>query len=294
MLKLWSLPTGVRNLNRLQYFLQPMSELAGREWNSQTAEQYLISLIMDHVYTPLTNCLSDEQEEMLSNCNKMISHEDAADILNALYLDYEFTARNYMHPLLRYELITIDHADRNKIKLTDIGRAFLEGKLSTEDVARNALLHWQYPRFVGNFEKSVYNIRPMIATMQIIQSVNEMDQQDGIDLTGIFREEFILFFMTTVHYNDLTKNIYDLHSIHLKRECACRNDLLIQYKNRLTQFERIKDETIHLYARGIMEAFRFTGLFRVDQCCFYIDLRKDKASEIKAILENNDVSASFL
>lgn len=129
--------------------------------------------------------------------------------------------RAYVQFLTKLGLVKIDFEDNRKLMITERGHQFLEGKISDEEMMIQALTDWKYPRTredVYDPEWKGYNIRPLMATIAVIERVNQADERNGMKPNGITLDEFMVYLMTMYSCGQLNDRVRTLEWLHYKEK----------------------------------------------------------------------------
>ncbi len=149
------------------------------------------------IVSPEYNRLSEEQRALLKSGNA--TEEQVMKWIEELY-PVNSPIRAYVQFLTKLGLVKIDFEDNRKLMITERGHQFLEGKITDEEMMIQALTDWKYPRTREDVypiaEWKGYNIRPLMATIAVIERVNQADERNGIKPNGITLDEFMVYLMT--------------------------------------------------------------------------------------------------
>ena len=108
--------------------------------------------------------------------------------------DLGLRGRTSVAPLTKMGLATAKKTT-GAIVITDLGNAFLKGKVDIGDVYFRFFIKWQIPNPVSNdyAGDGTYNIKPFIGTLHLINQVNLKEIKRGKNPKGLSNEEFALF-----------------------------------------------------------------------------------------------------
>ena len=300
MEKLWSISTTVRNPDRLRNFLLTLKEIENIEWNKDSQKEFQIRLIKNRFYgfgsNQFYSGLTDEQIDLIENINSPISLEKAREIFETKnYKDPAMRGRTSFKPLEKLGLAFIQN---KKIKISTLGEYFLSNDFDLGELFFKSFIKWQYPNPIDrNFKDSnIYNIKPFIATLHLINEVNQICKLKGLKQKGISKIEFEIFVQTLLHYKDIkdyAKKIVEfrikyekIYDFQLKKELAedTKKEFLKGFSN--TDFNNAKD-----YADNTIRYFRATRFIYIRGGGYYIDLEPRREIEIKKLLMSDDGSA---
>ena len=298
--KLWSISTTVRNPDRLRNFLLTLKEIENIEWNEDSQKEFQIRLIKNRFYgfgsNQFYSGLTNEQIDLIENISKPISIEKAKEI---------FETKNYKDPAMRgrisfkpLEKLGFAFIQDKKIKISTLGEYFLKEDFDLGELFFKSFIKWQYPNPIDrDFKDSnVYNIKPFIATLHLINEVNQICKQKNLKQKGISKIEFEIFVQSLLHYKDIkdyAKKIVEfrmkyekIDDYQLKKELvnSTKMEFLKDFSN--TDFNNAKD-----YTDNTIRYFRVTRFIYIRGNGYYIDLEPRREIEIKKLLAVDDGSA---
>ncbi|MDD9868598.1 MAG: AlwI family type II restriction endonuclease [Gammaproteobacteria bacterium] len=308
MKKPWSITTTVRNPYRLRDFLGVLQQLEGSEWDSENQKKYQILLIQNRLYGYGTNQfykgLSRDKVSLINDLSRDISLEEATDIFNEKdYVDPEMRGRQSMNPLKKMGAATVKH---DKVVITDLGKLFLSDSFDLGEIFFKFFLKWQIPNPVSRSDYPAsegYDIKPFVASLHLINTVNQKEIEHGRQPKGVSKEEFSLFAPTLVHYQDIgshANKIIDLRTALSGRTSEEKNTILRSYKTKFArEFLETSDKnkinkllsTLGDYGDNAIRYFRLTRYVYIRGGGFYIDLESRRAIEIESLL-GHDSGAS--
>jgi len=298
--KLWSISTTVRNPDRLRNFLLTLKEIENIKWNKDSQKEFQIRLIKNRFYgfgsSQFYSGLTNEQIDLIENINNPISLKKAREI---------FETKNYKDPAMRgrtsfkpLEKLGFAFIQDKKIKISTLGEYFLSNDFDLGELFFKSFIKWQYPNPIDrDFKDSnIYNIKPFIATLHLINEVNQICKLKGLKQKGISKVEFEIFAQSLLHYEDIkdyAKKIVEFRikyektdNFQLKKELAedTKKEFLKSFSN--TDFNNAKD-----YADNTIRYFRVTRFIYIRGNGYYIDLEPRREIEIKKLLAVDDGSA---
>ena len=293
MKKVWSISTTVRNPERLRNFLITLKELENQKWNKETQIEFQIRLIKNRFYgfnnTQFYNGLTQQQIDLVDNIKNDISMEEATKILKAKnYVDADMRGRNSYKPLEKMGLASIID---NKIKITSLGKYLLSDDYDLGDMFFKSFLKWQYPNPVDRDFKDnqIYNLKPFILTLHLINEVNNICKIRNIKVKGISRLEFEIFGQTLLNYTDLKTQANSLVNFRLALEKVKghkeKKDFTENYiDDFLSDFTNIDYNNLKDYADNTIRYFRLTRFIYIRGGGYYIDLEPRRMIEINNLL----------
>ena len=181
-----------------------------------------------------------------------------------------------------------------RIKITELGRLFLEHKLALEDVVFSNLLKFQYPNPLSS-DCADYNTKPFINTLRLIKRVNELCEERGMKQVGISKDEFGIFVLSIKSYTEIEEKAETLLAYRKKlsslkteeEKQIFRTDFIEDYLPTFIEPAKNTKE----YADNIIRYVRLTKYIYIRGGGYYIDLEPRRMIEINALLENDDGSA---
>jgi hypothetical protein len=293
MKKVWSISTTVRNPERLRNFLITLKELENKEWNKEIQIEFQIRLIKNRFYgfgnSQFYNGLTQQQIDLVNNIKNHITMEEATQILETKnYVDVDMRGRTSYKPLEKMGLASIID---NKIKITPLGEYLLQDDYDLGDMFFKSFLKWQYPNPVDRDFKDneIYNLKPFILTLHLINEVNNICRAKNIKAKGISKLEFEIFGQTLLNYinlkiqaNSLVEFRLELEKIKHHKE---KKDFTENYiDNFLSDFINIDYNNLRDYADNTIRYFRLTRFIYIRGGGYYIDLEPRRMIEINNLL----------
>jgi len=300
MKKVWSISTTVRNPERLRNFLITLKELENTKWNKKTQIEFQIRLIKNRFYgfgnAQFYTGLSQKQIDLIDDIKNNISFDQAKEIFNSKnYKDPAMRGRTSYKPLEKLGLAIIDS---KKIKITILGIDFINDKYDLGDIYFKSFLKWQYPNPVDRDFKDIeiYNLKPFIITLHLINEVNNICKIKNIKAKGISRDEFKIFGQTLLNYKDLKIQANSLINFRLELEKIKghkeKKDFIENYiDDFLSDFTNIDYNNLKDYADNTIRYFRLTRFIYIRGGGYYIDLEPRRMIEITNLLNTYDGSS---
>lgn len=310
MPKCWSLSTTIRNPERNIPFLRVLAEFEGKVFTEEIQAAFFKRLIQTKNYKP-TGLPSDivakyeEPEEF--------TDEELEQILDLIHYEnsqydnqeqiYAFRGRTAVGNLNKMGMAIAREAI-GTVTITPLGREILSGSPNFENIFLKYCLKWQLP----NPAESGYhgfNITPFIATLHVINKVNELWGNEGNKPVGLSKEEFALFIPVLTHYKDIEKTAENIINFRKTIKTLSANDARIYIDNCFREtvirvFELDKNDEFNItkkinnlydYGDSAIRYFRQTNLLYYRGAGRYIDLSPTRTVEIQKILETYDGSA---
>lgn len=187
------------------------------------------------------------------------------------------------------------------VKITELGKKFLDGEIDLVNVFFRYFMKWQLPNPIDKGYKN-FNIVPFTAVMHVINKVNIEWRNLGNNPVGVSKEEFSLFLTTLIDYRDISDRVSQIIEFRKEKRSRDRNEAQRYVERRfeetaievfkLNPNEQKKVETkvnnLHDYGDSAIRYFRQTKLFYYRGNGRYVDLAPTRTVEIKRILENFD------
>lgn len=292
----WILVSSMKNMDCVADMLECLCSVDGAEWNQETRGRYFRNLVQRRVTAPELNHLSEEQRNLLKSGNA--TEEQIKELVDSIYPDGRYPVNAYMQPLLKLGLVKIDFEDRKKLMITERGHQLLEGEITDEEMMIQALTDWKYPRTredVYDPEWKGYNIRPLMATIAVIERVNQADERNGMKPNGITLDEFMVYLMTMYSCGQLNDRVRTLEWLHFteKKIGKSAHDQKMQEDSEkiMQEFTPVKRDTLRTYRYVILNALEKTGLFEIDYQNRRINLNKEKETIYHQLLEKHGCKA---
>ena len=306
MKKPWSITTTLRNPGRLRNFLIALKKLENSRWNSDNQQKYQILLIQNRLYgygsSQFYNGLSQEAIDLIGDPSKEISFAQARQIFNAKdYEDPAMRGRQSINPLKKFGFVIIK---RGKVKITDLGKLFLEEDFDLGEIFFRIFLKWQIPNpnsrdYQNDAE---YDIKPFIGVLHLINAVNQMEITRGNKPKGISKKEFSLFAPTLVHCRNINSHaemVIALRDESSGKTKQSREIIDAHEKQFASEFLETDDENeiegllsnLRDYGDNAIRYFRLTRYIYIRGGGFYVDLEPRRAIEIGALLNYDNAQS---
>jgi len=191
-----------------------------------------------------------------------------------------------------------------KLYITNFGNKFLKEDYDIGEIFLEYFFKWTLPNPDNNdfSEKDGFNIQPFIAAIKIINEVNNEWEKLGMKRVGISKEEFSIFVITTINYNDIPNTIKEIIEFRKNINGKSKEEQRIIKKKIFTEkinnffndpkgknfdvnFRNLKD-----YGDNAIRYFKITRFFYIRGGGYFIDIELRRVVEIRALLEANDGS----
>lgn len=281
----------MRNPDRLRGILNVLSMLEGKKFDTTNQEKFQIQLIQNKLYHPMD--LTKDEEKFFVNEEPM-SFQIAKKIFERQnYADPSMRGRMSVAPLSKIGLCVAKQRE-DKIKITSLGKRFLDPETKLNEFFFNHFLKWQYPNPDTNqfTERNGFSIKPFIGTLHLIKKVNEIWEDLGNKPVGISKDEFSLFVPTLINYQKIETQAENL--IDYRKKCKEKPNDKTKFKKKIaSSFLEIDDDekierllqTLSDYEDNIIRYFRITGYIYIRGNGNYVDLEPRRKLEIDSLLE---------
>jgi hypothetical protein len=287
----------MRNPERTLSFLTTAAEIEGEIWCDETQMKYQALLIKNRYYTPTAKNLSEDLYALITDFAHELTYAEAREIFDRKnYVDPDMRGRTSFDPLEKMGLVSLeaDESGLPRVRITDFGRMFIDGKIDLGEMVFANLLKAQYPNPLES-GRGDYNLKPFVCTLRLIKRVNELCVQKGEKAIGISREEFGVFVLSLKSHRDIdatAERILDYR--HKKRSLPddkARTAFRSEYiaKN-LANFQNA-EKNIREYTDNMIRYLRLTKYIYIRGGGYYIDLEPRRMIEINAILEQDNGAA---
>ncbi len=310
MPKCWSLSTTIRNPERNIPFLMVLAEFEGEVFTEEVQAAFFKRLIQTKNYKPtgLPSDIVAKYEEP-----EDFTDEELEQILDLIHYEnsqydnqeqiYAFRGRTAVGNLNKMGMAIAREAI-GTVTITPLGREILSGSPNYENIFLRYCLKWQLPNPAESGYNG-FNITPFIATLHVINEVNELWSNEGNKPVGLSKEEFALFIPVLTHYQDIEKTAKNIINFRKTIKTLSSNDARIYIDNCFKEtvirvFELDKNDEFNItkkinnlydYGDSAIRYFRQTNLLYYRGAGRYIDLSPTRTVEIQKILETYDGSA---
>jgi hypothetical protein len=309
MKRIWSLSTTVRNPERIQPFLNVLKEMDGEVFDEAAQVKFQTLLIQNRLYKPTG--LSEAMLEYYETAEDKMSFEQAQEIFEhmknrstVLGDDLGFRGRTSVAPLTKMGL-AIAKQTSGEVKITDLGNAFLKNEIDIGDVYFRFFIKWQIPNPESNEfnEEGVYNIKPFIGALHLIDRVNKKEVARGKEPKGISKDEFDLFVPSLVNFRDIdlyAQMVLDLRDLMEGKSKQEKRQILNDYTREFAiaylgtgdagEVEKLINN-LNDYGDNAIRYFRLTRYFHIRGGGYYIDLEPRRSVEISNLLAHDNAEA---
>lgn len=212
--KIWSISTTVRNPDRIYGFLEILSTMEGQVWNKETEKIYQIYLIQFKLYKP------KKYKNYLNSNNNKITLEKALEIfLDCDYIDPSQRGRQSINILKKLKLVEITNS--KKISITELGKKFIDKKVSIGDLLPNLEI---------SLKSLIGDINPFVATLEFLVRLHQKNKEEAM---GISIYEFKYYLMTINDYTRISEHVDKLIESRQNKQVKLKNEYFVRrnYEN---------------------------------------------------------------
>jgi hypothetical protein len=311
MIKPWSISTTVRDPERILPFVSTLAEMEGEKFDQAGQVKFQTLLIKNKLYKP--NGLSAELIGLYNSPVLSMSYSEAEQIYDhmlsrstELTNDPGLRGRTSAAPLTKMGL-AIARNSAGPVLITNLGKAFIEGSIDIGDVYFRFFLKWQIPTPGSRdfTDTNIYDIKPFIGTLQLIDKVNSLASISGLPVKGISKAEFGVFAHTLVRSKDIdayAREIIRIRKLTLNTKPAeARKLFKEQTKQFASKFLGTTDpkkldgllHNLNDYGDNSSQYFRLTRYLYIRGGGYYIDLEPRRSTEITELLKMSASSDYF-
>ena len=297
MPEVWSINTTVRNPERLQDFLRILSEFEGQVFDRNVQATYQKALVKNKLYKPNE---TPEHLKMEYENPEPFNDQDTEEIFS-LISSPDLRGRTSVSRCNQMGL-AIALQSQGPVVITDLGRDFLENDFSKdENFFFNYFVKWQLP---NPLEKGYndFDINPFLATLYIINKVNDLEEQRGNKRKGISKNEFALFVITLRDYrriDDVCESIIQFRED--SKKAPDKNEFFKEelYAKAAVVFDvhtqreiEKKSNNLQDYADSVIRWFRKTQYIMYRGAKRYVDISPSRLEQAKQLINNLPLSSN--
>ncbi|HEY4543556.1 MAG TPA: AlwI family type II restriction endonuclease [Tissierellaceae bacterium] len=301
----WSISTTLRNPERILSFLKVLSRFEHMQFDNKTQSLFFKELIKTKLYKPTgisdfyTQKFEDPEEFTNQELDEILSQifYENKSFNNNQELAYAMRGRTAVSNITKMGL-AIAKESMGSVKITELGKNVLNGKIDLVTVFFRYFLKWQLPNPTDRGYKE-FDIIPFIAVMHVIHKVNNQWSSMGYRPVGVSKEEFSLFLTTLIDYRDIDcrvsqiiefrkqKRLLDKNEAHEFVERSFIKAAMEIYDLNANETKKIETKVNNLYDYGdsAIRYFRQTKLFYYRGNGRYVDLAPSRKIEIMRILD---------
>ncbi len=312
-MKPWSITTTTRSPYRLRDQLRVLVDnFDGVPWTNKNQENFQIRLIQHRLYghtdeggfsSQFLSDLSNEHRKVFTDFSQNLTFEKAREIFDAkCYTDPAMRGRQSLNPFKKFGFVYLDDGI---LRATAFSTNFLADDYNLGDIFFRIFIKWQLPNpNVGNYSLDAgYDVKPFIATLHLIHTVNTKWEGLGNNPVGLSANEFILFVPTLVNFRNIDEQAQKIVDLRLLRQRSKSRDheeifLACQQKFASEFFEEKNPEKLKTsinnlrdYGDNAIRYFRLTNLIFIRGNGRYVDLEKRRSIEIQSLI-NFDTAQS--
>lgn len=294
-LKLISAGTTIRNPDRLiNFFKSLIKVLEGKIYTKKIEHDIQTVLIQTRDYgygsKQFYNTLDTNHVDLLES-DRPLSFNEAKEIYWKKMENYiikdGIRGRTSISPLNKFGFFYTqrDH----KIIASEIGKKFLNKKISETLFFQKILLKWQFGNNTDHEYKNKdgYNIKPFVAFLHLISKLNKRIVKIGKKPIGISTLEFDLFVPTLINYQNIPEsieNIIDFREQYSnKNTISDKNKVISKFYNLLVTKFNISDAYKKNFIKNLSEYgqnnlllyYLKTDLIELRGANNYIDIKRN-------------------
>lgn len=297
-MKNWSISTTLRSPDRVKAWTEGFKSFEGQTWNKELMVAYQSELIRLRAYKPMS--MSPDDKDAYEDSGFEMPHAHALRIFNSQnYKDAPIRGRQSMSVIRWLGLVRV----APEIRLTEVGKALVDGSINLQDALLNFALKWEVPIPGHDTYKATegYAIRPFIGMLALIRRVNELWTAAGNNPVGLSRDEFNLFVPTLIDYkyiDEFAQRIVDIRTSSrgsmgsFKRKENLDAGLLRHLQtlphatnNQITDTDlsNLKD-----YGDNVVRYFRPTGFIEFRGSGRFVDLSKTSMAQVDLLVDQRE------
>ena len=298
MPKVWSINTTVRNPERLQGFLSVLEQFEGEYFDNETQALFQKELVRNKLYKPM-----DTPEELVIEYENPEPFDDPdTEVIFSLIADPALRGRTSVSRCNQMGL-SIALKSEGPVVITDLGRDFLENDFSKEqNFFFNYFVKWQLPNPLESGYDD-FDLNPFLATLYIINKVNDLEENRKRKRKGISKEEFSLFVIPLKKFSEIDKVCNDIINY---RDFVKESDedamgvyqKLIRQKAKevfeVTSEREITKKANNLkdYADSVIRWFRKTQYIIYRGSQHYVDISPSRLEQAKQLISHLPLSSN--
>ncbi len=298
MPKVWSINTTVRNPERLQGFLSVLEQFEGEDFDNETQALFQKELVRNKLYKPV-----DTPEELVIEYDNPEPFDDSdTEVIFSLIADPALRGRTSVSRCNQMGL-SIALKSEGPVVITDLGRDFLENDFSKEqNFFFNYFVKWQLPNPLESGYDD-FDLNPFLATLNIINKVNDLEENRKRKRKGISKEEFSLFVIPLKKFSEIDKVCNDIINY---RDFVKESDedamgvyqKLIRQKAKevfeVTSEREITKKANNLkdYADSVIRWFRKTQYIIYRGSQHYVDISPSRLEQAKQLISHLPLSSN--
>ena len=291
MPKVWSINTTVRNPERLPGFLRVLSEFEGQIFDYNTQAAYQKALIKNKEY--ISRSAPEHLKMEYENPGQYNDYD--TEELYSLMKDPAMRGRMSVSQFNQMGL-AIALKSEGSVVITELGRDFLDNSLSKDsNFFFNFFVKWQLPNPIEKRGYNNFDIKPFLATLNVINKVNDLEEQRGNKRKGISKNEFALFVITLIDYKKIDEVCESI--LQFRDDSKRAPDQNEFFKEKLNE-KVIKVFDVHTpseinkkgndlqdYADSAIRWFRQTQYIMYRGSERYVDISQSRLEQAKQLIE---------
>ena len=305
MAKVWSFNTTIRNPERMENMLRALTDLEGLEFDEHGQEVFFGLQIKKRLYKPTKKTLRDS--DLISAVYDDSSGDDIDDVIvERILAKYRRSSvngsgrgRTAAGILNRFGLC-VAKKSKGSVVITELAKKWLQHEIDDEELFTKFFIKWQYPNKIESGYEG-FNIKPFIATLALIKSVNKKWEVLGNKPVGLSNQEYQLFVTSLTKPSQIEEYAEKIINYRSEKESKTgkdKTDYIKEFEIRRAKEifgnAKIKKSLSNLrdYMDSSKRYFRTSGLIAFRGADNYVDISKEKEVEVNSILDS--ISASSL
>lgn len=308
MAEVWSFNTTVRNPERMERLLRNLSDIEGTEFNLDGQEKFFAQQIKKRNYRPTKATLISDHlinavygEGLADDLDEEIV-EEILEKYRESDVDGSGRGRTSAGILNRFGLCRALQS-HGPVVITQLGKRWLAGEIDDEELFTKFFLKWQYPNPLES-GYGEFNIKPFIAVIRLIDSLNKEWKHLGNKPVGISKQEYQLFVPALKIESDIDVSVKGIIDFRRKKSALSgkkRAEYIAEYSRQriIKIFGNTNEEGLRKhngalrdYTDSSIRYFRVSGLLAFRGGGHYIDIASDRIVEVRSILNSVKVTAT--
>lgn len=294
-MKTWSISTSIRNPERIPDFMRAIALMEGRRWDTKAQTDYYIHQIALRIRSKIRRTkLSRESIAALDGPTETLSFDQAKRIyIENEYVGEGMRGRQDIKVLANFGLVDKSES----VKITSLGRAFLNNQIELSELMLNFDFKWQVPEPEHSLYtvENGYGIRPFIGTLALIKRVNDLWEAEGNKPVGLTWVEFCSFVPTLIHHSKINtwaervienrKKALGLSAREKERKEALLIDLFLQENMDSSDTLEGMKKTLKDYGDNAFRYFKQSRMLKLRGGGFHVDISEVSSVQVNMLIE---------
>ncbi len=297
MPKVWSLNTTVRNPERIKDFLKVLSEFEGQIFDNRTQALFQKALVRHKLYRP--NNIPEDLKMEYDNVGDF--NEEDTNIIFSFIKDPSLRGRTSASKCTQMGL-AIAKKSEGPVIITSLGKELLNDQLAMEEeFFFNYFIKWQLPNPIDTGYTD-FDINPFLATLYIINKVNDLEEQRHNKRKGISKKEFALFIIPLKDYREIDNTIEAILNFRdlikqgndeFELYTQMLNDKVVEIFDVIGRKDIIKkSNNLVDYADSAIRWFRNTQYLMYRGNKHYVDIAETRLEQAIELVKNLSLSSN--